>query len=83
MAIMLVAIGGVFLLGILILIARTWRQVDQGRALIINKMGTEPKVTFTGAIVLPIVNKAEVMDLSVKTIEVARKGKDGLICADN
>jgi uncharacterized membrane protein YqiK len=83
MAIMLIAIGGVLLLGILILIARTWRQVDQGRAMIVNKMGTEPKVTFTGAIVLPIVNKMEIMDLSVKTIEVARKGKDGLICADN
>jgi uncharacterized membrane protein YqiK len=33
--------------------------------------------------VLPVVNKAEVMDLSVKTIDVARRGKDGLICADN
>lgn len=83
LAIMLIAIGGVLLLGILILIARTWRQVEQGRALIINKMGNEPKVTFTGAIVLPIVNKAEIMDLSVKTIEVSRRGKDGLICADN
>ncbi len=83
MAIMLIAVGGVLLLGILILIARTWRQVDQGRAMIVNKMGAEPKVTFTGAIVLPIVNKMEIMDLSVKTIEVARKGKDGLICADN
>src|SRR5438045_3737313 len=83
MAIMLIAIGGVFLLGILILIARTWRQVDQGRAMIINKMGAEPKVTFSGGIVLPIINKAEVMDLSVKTIEVARHGKEGLICADN
>ncbi|MBA3396396.1 MAG: hypothetical protein H0T89_27445 [Deltaproteobacteria bacterium] len=83
MAIMVVVIGGVLLLGILLLIARTWRQVDQGRAMIVNKMGSEPKVTFTGAIVLPIVNKAEVMDLSVKTIDVARRGKDGLICADN
>jgi uncharacterized membrane protein YqiK len=70
-------------LGILVLVARTWRQVHQGQAMIVNKMGSEPKVTFTGAIVLPIVNKAEVMDLSVKTIEVARKGKEGLICADN
>ena len=83
MAIMLVGIGGVLLLGILIMIARTWRQVDQGRAMIVNKMGTEPKVTFTGAIVLPIINKAEVMDLSVKTIEISRRGKEGLICADN
>jgi uncharacterized membrane protein YqiK len=83
MAIVLIAAGGVFLLGFLMLIARTWQQVEQGRAMIVNKMGSEPKVTFTGAIVLPIVNKSEVMDLSVKTIDVARSGKDGLICADN
>ncbi len=79
----LIGVGGVLLLGILVLIARTWRQVEQGRALIVNKMGSEPKVAFTGAIVLPIINKAEVMDLSVKTIDVARRGKEGLICADN
>ncbi|MCX5745143.1 MAG: hypothetical protein NT062_21875 [Proteobacteria bacterium] len=83
MAIVLIGVGGVLLLGILVLIARTWRQVHQGQAMIVNKMGSEPKVTFTGAIVLPIVNKAEVMDLSVKTIEVMRRGKEGLICADN
>ncbi|HUQ01378.1 MAG TPA: hypothetical protein VM261_02735 [Kofleriaceae bacterium] len=80
---MLIGVLGVLILGILVLIARTWRQVDQGRAMIVNKMGTEPKVTFTGAVVLPIVNKAEVMDLSVKTIDVSRRGKEGLICADN
>jgi len=79
----LIGVGGVLLLGILVLIARTWRQVEQGRALIVNKMGSEPKVAFTGAIVLPIINKAEVMDLSVKTIDVARRGKEGLICAEN
>ncbi|MBX3161830.1 MAG: hypothetical protein KF773_38065 [Deltaproteobacteria bacterium] len=83
MAIVLIGAGGVLLLGILVMIARTWRQVDQGRAMIVNKMGSEPRVTFTGAIVLPIVNKAEIMDLSVKTIDVARRGKEGLICADN
>jgi uncharacterized membrane protein YqiK len=81
--IILSAVIGVFVLGIMVFIARMWRQVEQGRALIVNKMGTEPKVTFSGAVVLPIVNKAEVMDLSVKTIEIARKHKDGLICADN
>jgi uncharacterized membrane protein YqiK len=83
LALVLVGVGGVLVLGILVLVARTWRQVDQGRAMIVNKMGNEPKVTFTGAIVLPIVNKMEVMDLSVKTIHVARRGKDGLICMDN
>lgn len=83
LVLVLIAAGGVFVLGILMLIARTWKQVEQGRAMIVNKMGSEPKVTFTGAIVLPIINKSEVMDLSVKTIDVARSGKDGLICADN
>jgi uncharacterized membrane protein YqiK len=83
LAIVLVGVGGVLILGILVLVARTWRQVPQGHAMIINKMGTEPKVTFTGAIVLPIVNKMEVMDLSVKTIHVSRRAKDGLICMDN
>jgi uncharacterized membrane protein YqiK len=83
LALTFVGAGGILLFGILVMIARTWRQVEQGRAMIINKMGNEPKVTFTGAIVLPIVNKAEVMDLSVKTIDVARRGKEGLICADN
>jgi uncharacterized membrane protein YqiK len=33
--------------------------------------------------VLPIVHKAEVMDISVKTIEISRSGKEGLICKDN
>jgi uncharacterized membrane protein YqiK len=83
LAIVLVGVGGVLLLGILIMVGKTWRQVSQGQALIVNKMGSEPKVTFTGAIVMPIFNKAEVMDLSVKTIEVSRHGKEGLICADN
>ena len=83
MLFMVIGIGAVVVLGILVLIARTWRQVDQGRAMIVNKMGSEPRVSFTGAIVLPIINKAEVMDLSVKSIEIARKGKEGLICADN
>ena len=61
--IIIIAAASVILLGILVLVARCWRQIDQGRAMIVNKMGNKPRVTFTGAIVLPIVNKAEVMDL--------------------
>jgi uncharacterized membrane protein YqiK len=73
----------VLVLGTLVLIARFYRQVDQGRALIVNTMRAEPVVAFTGAIVYPIINRAEIMDLSVKTIEIDRRGKEGLICADN
>ncbi len=65
------------------MVARLYRKVEQGQALIVNKLGAEPKVTFTGDLVIPVIHKAEVMDISVKTIEIDRRGKDGLICQDN
>jgi len=69
--------------GFLVLVTRFYRKVDQGRALIINKVQGEPVVSFTGGIVLPIIYRAEVMDISVKTVELDRRGADGLICQDN
>ncbi|NUP06895.1 MAG: hypothetical protein HOW73_12655 [Polyangiaceae bacterium] len=79
-------VGGavlVVLIGVLAMVAKFWRQVDQGTALIVNTMGTEPFVTFTGKVVYPVVYRAETMDISVKTIEIDRRGKEGLICRDN
>ena len=32
---------------------------------------------------VPILQQLQIMDLSVKKLEVVRKGKDGLICEDN
>lgn len=72
-----------FALGLFALLARFYRQVDQGKALIVNTLKSEPLVTFTGAVVYPIIHRAEVMDISVKTIEIDRRGKEGLICKDN
>jgi uncharacterized membrane protein YqiK len=40
-------------------------------------------VTFTGALVMPVIHRAEIMDISLKTIEIDRRGKEGLICQDN
>ena len=60
-----------------------YQKVDQGFALINNTMSQTPKVTFTGMLVIPIIHRTEVMDISVKTIQVDRRGKDGLICSDN
>ena len=80
-----ISVGALFVivLGMLALVARFYRQVEQGRALIVNTMRHEPVVAFTGAVVYPIINRAEVMDLSVKTIDIDRRGKEGLICNDN
>ncbi|HEX8435962.1 SPFH domain-containing protein [Archangium sp.] len=77
-------VGGLFFLFCsAFIVSRFYRQVDQGRALIINPFKGEPMVTFTGSIVWPIINRAEVMDIALKTIEIDRRGKEGLICQDN
>ncbi|MEM9188305.1 MAG: hypothetical protein AAGF12_03975 [Myxococcota bacterium] len=73
----------VVLMGILAMLARFYRKVDQGRALIVNKMRGKIETTFTGTVVFPIVHRAEIMDISVKTIDIDRRGTDGLICRDN
>ncbi|ONI82417.1 hypothetical protein ALI22I_40710 [Saccharothrix sp. ALI-22-I] len=78
----LVAVILVVVIGLLILISRLFRKIDQGKALIISKV-RKVDVTFTGAVVLPVLHRAEVMDISVKTIEIRRAGQEGLICQDN
>ncbi|WP_224366457.1 SPFH domain-containing protein [Hyalangium versicolor] len=80
------AIGGgavVIIFGTLFTVARFYRQVDQGKVLIVNTLKSEPTVTFTGTVVIPIIHRAEVMDISLKTVEIDRRGKEGLICKDN
>lgn len=69
--------------GALFLVSRFYKKVDQGQALIINKARGAPTITFTGGVVVPVFHRSEVMDISVKTIELSRSGNSGLICADN
>ncbi len=67
----------------LALAAHCWRRVQPGTALLVNTMHAQPRVLFGGgAMVLPVVHKAEVLDLAVKRIVIARRGKDGMVCAD-
>ena len=85
MDIMLIAaaIGVVVLFGALAMFARFYHKVEQGHAMIINTLRAEPDVSFTGGMVYPIIHKKELMEISLKTIEIERLGKDGLICRDN
>ncbi|GAA0958692.1 flotillin family protein [Actinocorallia libanotica] len=78
----LVGVVLLILLGLVFILTRLFRKVEQGKALIISKV-KKVDVTFTGAVVLPVLHKAEFMDISVKTIEIARTGREGLICRDN
>ena len=72
-----------FIFGLFAMFARFYRKVEQGYAMIVNTMRSEPDVTFTGRMVYPVIHKAEMMDIALKTIEIARTGNDGLICQDN
>lgn len=69
--------------GVIALILKSYRKVDQGKALIINKTGGKTTASLNGGVVIPVIHRAEIMDLSVKAIEIDRRGSDGLICQDN
>lgn len=74
--------AAVFIIGVIAMIARFYRKVEQGQAVIRNGLGGT-KVSFHGIIVIPIAHMVEYMDISVNRLEVSRMGKDGLICKDN
>ncbi|MEE2642411.1 MAG: flotillin family protein [Planctomycetota bacterium] len=80
-------IGGIFLLllvilGIGVIFAQFFKKVEQGTAIIKTGLGST-KVSFTGLMVYPIIHRYEIMDISVKRIEIDRTQQDGLICKDN
>lgn len=80
---MFVAVPIIFLMGLAALFKAFYYKVEQGTALIVNDMSATPKVHFTGALVYPIIYKKELMKISLITLEVDRRGSDGLICHDN
>jgi uncharacterized membrane protein YqiK len=78
-------IGGFVILvtGFAVMVKKFYIKVSPGQALINNKTGDLITVSFTGGLVLPIIHRAEIMDLSVKMIEIERRGREGLTCMDN
>jgi len=78
-----IGLGALFVFSLLIMIAKFYNKVEQGQALIINKLRAEPEISTTGGMVIPIIHKKEVMDISTKRMMLERKGRSGLICQDN
>ena len=70
------------IVGIIIITLMFYRKVEKGTALVVTGM-PKTKVIFNGGTVIPVINRAELMDISVKRIELDRTGKNGLICKDN
>ena len=77
-----VAVVALVALGFIYLLLTCYRKVEKGRALV-RTGGTRTKVILNGGFVVPIIHRAELIDISVKRIEIDRTGKNGLICQDN
>ena len=83
--ILAVSVGFILLLiiGSIIFYLSFYRKVPQGQALVRTGRGGIRVAFDEGMLVIPVLHLGEVMDTSLKKLEIARIGKDGLICNDN
>lgn len=82
--VLLAAFGVVltFVVGILLIVTRFRRMPRADQALVIGRMGRESVVSFDGALVLPGLQQAETLDLSVVTIDISLAGTHAVRCRD-
>ncbi len=85
MDIVYLIIGAVVFLAItyVAVIALFYRKIPQGQALVRTGLGGTKIATDKGIYVVPVFHKLEIMDISVKKIEIERMKEEGLICKDN
>jgi uncharacterized membrane protein YqiK len=82
----IVIIAGAILfifLVILGMLASFYKKIPQGKAIVRTGVGGT-KVAFNrGMYVIPVFHKMEIMDISLKKVQIERLAHDGLICKDN
>lgn len=79
-------VAGVALLIILLLftvLASFYKKIPQGKAIVRTGVGGTGVAFNKGMYVIPVFHKMEIMDISVKKLEIERTQHDGLICKDN
>jgi len=69
-------------IGLIAMIAKWYRKASQGQAIVKTGIGGT-KVSFNGMMIVPVLHRMELMDISLKTILIERNGADGLVCKDN
>lgn len=65
------------------IIAMFYKKVPQGQALVRTGFKGTKVATDRGMYVVPVFHRVEIMDISVKKIQIERIGNDGLVCKDN
>ncbi|WP_109435684.1 flotillin family protein [Aquimarina sp. AU119] len=69
-------------IGLLVWVISMYKKIIQGKVLVRTGAGGT-KVFFNAGLVVPVLHKMEIMDISVKKLEIERTGVNGLICKDN
>ena len=69
-------------IGLIFWILSMYKKTVQGIVILRTGYGGT-KVFFNAGIVIPVIHRMEMMDISVKKLEIAREGRAGLICKDN
>ncbi|WP_299894886.1 flotillin family protein [uncultured Aquimarina sp.] len=84
-SIAIVVVVSIVLLIILyfIIIAIFYKKIPQGESLVRTGFGGTAVAFDKGLYVIPVLHKVEIMDISIKKIEIERTGTNGLICKDN
>ncbi|MGZ0162919.1 MAG: flotillin family protein [Planctomycetales bacterium] len=84
---MVFVFGGLALLvlfaGFITAFSKFYRKPGPEEAIVRTGVGGLATITGRGMIVVPLIQEAHLMDLSVKRVLIARDGEDGLICQDN
>ncbi|MEJ1242291.1 flotillin family protein [Chryseolinea sp. T2] len=81
----LLLIGGIvfFFFIILFAFASFYKKIPHGKAIVRTGVGGG-KVAFNkGMYVIPVLHRMEIMDISVKKLQIDRLEQEGLICKDN
>lgn len=79
-----ISVGSLLLLSLAMIAVyrRAYVAVEQGFALLVTGQGAV-RVSFTGRLVTPILNRGELLDLRAVPIVVDRRGAQGLSCHDH
>ena len=81
---LILAIAGALLVLLLLLLfalTRMYQRVDRSDALVISS-DRGARVSFTGALVVPLLHRAERISLAVHPLVIDRRGAEGFVCRD-
>lgn len=81
----LLLIGGIVFIIFIVLFAFAsfYKKIPHGKAIVRTGVGGGKVAFNAGMYVIPILHRMEIMDISVKKLQIDRLENDGLICKDN